>query len=199
MARVFRRYIPMLYGVAAYFGCFACVQAGTITHIFGGAEFAGASLPVAIMALYPIHQTYGQLNIGLLFMIAGLPVAYFMVAPSAQMGIGAGAIGLAVKFVALQFIVVNVQLWFNARFLNFQFSRYLTHQVACMACLLVLALLSMNIVDAIPILKGQIIPGFLFSGVLYTFFVGITTAVIPALFGLHRQDINRIIAKISGA
>lgn len=125
MARLFRRYIPMLYAIAAYFACFIAVAANKVSFIMGGGKFQHAALAVMIMAFYPIHQTYGQLsgsvfyatgqtalyrNIGVVFMLIGLPITYFLIAPGHMLGLNAGATGLAVKMVALQFVAVNVQL-----------------------------------------------------------------------------------------
>ena len=62
MAYLFRRYIPLLYGIAAFFSCFIAMQAENVAYIFGGAKFHDAALAIAIMSLYPIHQTYGQLG-----------------------------------------------------------------------------------------------------------------------------------------
>ena len=157
MARLFRRYIPMLYAIAAYFACFIAVQADKITFIMGGAKFHQAALAVAIMAFYPIHQTYGQLsgsvfyatgqtalirNIGITFMLIGLPVTYFLIAPINMLGLNAGATGLAIKMVALQFIVVNVQLWFNARLLNLSFWKLIGHQFYSVGFMISLAWLA---------------------------------------------------------
>ncbi|MGV7224660.1 MAG: lipopolysaccharide biosynthesis protein [Nitrospinales bacterium] len=144
MAKLFRRYVPLLYSIASYFGCFICVQAAKITYIFGGSKFIEASIPVAIMALYPIHQTYGQLsssvffatgqtkvyrNINLFLVPISLVVTYFMLAPVDKMGLNAGATGLAIKFVILQFVGVNIQLFYNARFLRIRYIKYVSHQI----------------------------------------------------------------------
>ena len=61
MGRLVDRFAPLLYVVAAYFSCFTLVEAAAVVELFGGAEFAAAVLPVQIMALYPLHQAYGQL------------------------------------------------------------------------------------------------------------------------------------------
>lgn len=207
MARLFRRYIPLLYGVAAYFGCFACVHAEEITYIFAGGSFAGAALPVMIMSLYPIHQTYGQLsgsvffaagqtklyrNIGLLYMALGLPIAYVMLAPVTQFGLDAGAVGLAIKFVIVNFIIVNVQLYFNARLLNLRFVKYFGHQIFCAGLLLGVALLSKAAVDQVGGLQDKIIAGFLLAGILYTMLVTALIYVLPVVFGLRRDDITNL-------
>lgn len=208
MARLFRRYIPMLYAIAAYFACFIAVQADKVTFIMGGGKFQHAALAVMIMAFYPIHQTYGQLsgsvfyatgqtalyrNIGLAFMLIGLPVTYFLIAPGHMLGLNAGATGLAIKMVALQFIGVNVQLRFNARLLKLRFWRYLGHQIVSVGCLIGVAAISMFLVDKGLGLQNKVILSFLLSGVLYTLMVGGLGYVQPILFGLQRRDIHSLI------
>ena len=211
MARLFRRYIPLLYGIAAFFGCFACIQADKITCLFGGSKFAGAALPVAIMALYPIHQTYGQLsgsifyatgqtglyrNIGLIFMFIGLPIAYFLIAPVDMMGLNTGSTGLAVKMVVLQFIAVNVQLYFNSTLLKLPFLRYLLHQILSVGVLLAIASLSAFVINSIPELESKVVVNFIISGILYTLMVTASTILFPKIFGLKCDDISLIVAKV---
>ena len=208
MARLFRRYIPMLYAIAAYFACFIVVEANKVTFIMGGGKFQHAALAVMIMAFYPIHQTYGQLsgsvfyatgqtalyrNIGVSFMLIGLPVTYFLIAPGHMLGLNAGATGLAIKMVALQFIGVNVQLWFNARLLRLHFWRYIGHQIVSVGCLLGIAAISMFVVDKGLGLHDKVILSFLLSGVLYTLMVMVLGYVQPVLFGLQRRDIRNLL------
>lgn len=208
MARLFRRYIPLLYSIAAFFGCFACVQAEKVTYIFAGGKFAGATLPVMIMALYPIHQTYGQLsgsvfyatgqtrlyrNIGLFLMLLGLPLVYFMLAPKDNFGLNAGAVGLALTFVIMQFIGVNVQLFFNARLLNLRFINYLGHQLLCVGFLISVALLSKIVVGQIGVLQDKVIIGFFLSGVVYSVMVMVLVCFLPVVFGLRRADVTNLV------
>lgn len=207
MARLFRRYIPLLYGVAAFFGCFACVQAEKVTYIFAGGKFVGATLPVMIMSLYPIHQTYGQLsgsvffaagqtklysNIGMLYTVLSLPIAYVMLAPLTQFGLNAGAVGLATKFVVVNFLIVNVQLFFNARLLNLNFIKYFGHQILCVGFLLGVALLSKAVIDQIENLQDKIVIGFLLSGILYSVMVMVLIYFLPVVFGLRRDDMRNL-------
>lgn len=212
MRMIFQRYIPFLYSIAAFFGCFACIQADKITYIFGGTKFAGASMPVAIMALYPIHQTYGQLsgsifyatgqtalyrNIGIVIMLAGSLFAYIMIAPSNVMGLEAGATGLAIKFVVLQFIGVNVQLWFSVRFLKLQFWRFFVHQLLCLTCLLLLSFWIKGMVDDVSMLYNKRIISFLVSGVLYTLTIVVLSYFFPAIFGLKKKDVRGIASGVN--
>lgn len=207
MARLFRRYIPMLYAIAAYFACFVAVQSAAVTFILGGEKFGQAVLIVMIMAFYPIHQTYGQLsgsvfyatgntklyrNIGVFFMLLGIPMTYFLVAPPEKFGIGAGALGLAIKMVVLQILWVNAQLFFNSRFLDLKFNKYVAHQLLCVLIMVCLALSSDLLVKHLLSPSNSIIFNFIISGMLYTLLVGLTTVMLPALFGLQKKDISML-------
>lgn len=207
MARLFRRYVPMLYAIAAYFSCFIAIQADNVLSLIGGQKYIAASWAMIIMAFYPIHQTYGQLsgsifyatgqtrlyrNIGVTFMLLGLLATYFLIAPEKRMGLNAGATGLAIKIVSLQFIGVNVQLYFNARLLKFRFWRYMGHQIVSVGCLLGVSVISMLVVDKGIGLHDKVILNFLLSGVIYTFMVMALGYAQPILFGLTTRDIHSL-------
>lgn len=212
MARLFRRYIPMLYAIAAYFACFIAVQADKVTFIMGGAKYHQAAMAVSIMAFYPIHQTYGQLsgsvffatgqtalyrNIGVVFMLIGLPLTYFLLAPQEKLGLDTGATGLAIKMVALQFIGVNVQLYYNARLLGLRFWRYVGHQVMSVGCLLGIALIAMVCVDRGLALQNKVFYSFFLAGVLYTLMVMTLVYCQPIFFGLNRQDLQFLVKSVT--
>jgi O-antigen/teichoic acid export membrane protein len=212
MSYLFRRYIPALYSMAAYFACFIAMEADKMVLIFGGDRFTDAVTVVTIMAFYPIHQTYGQLsgsvflatgqtalyrNIGIVLMLVGLPFTYVMIAPPEKWGIGAGATGLAIKMVILNFVWVNVQLYFNAKFLNLRFWRYVGHQVLSLACLLILASCAVFAVDHLVGSGDHVIMGFLFAGIVYTIMVIAATFLQPAIFGISRRDVQAAITLIS--
>jgi len=211
MARLFRRYIPLLYSVAAFFACFIAVQSDKVVYIFGGEKFKGATAALTIMAFYPIHQTYGQLsgsvfyaagktalyrNIGVAFMLIGLPTTFFLIAPSAIMGLNLGATGLAIKMVILQLIAVNVMLFFNARLLKLSFWKYIAHQLICIVFLLLASFLVTFTVDNFFYIGKNIIINFALSGVLYSIVVFIIVYFFPDLFGMKRNDILKLIAKV---
>ena len=211
MRRLFRRYIPLLYAITAYFSCFIAVEANKVTFLLGGENFKQASLALTIMIFFPIHTTYGQLsgsvfyasgqtrlyrNIGSFFMFLGLPVTWVLIAPSDKLGLDGGATGLAIKMVALQFIAVNVQLYFNARFLKLRFWSYLGHQLVNVGCLLGIALISRFLVDTGLGLYDRILSSFFLAGMLYTAMIMLLLYFQPLLFGLKRQDIHSFINSI---
>jgi O-antigen/teichoic acid export membrane protein len=212
MARLFRRYIPLFFAITAYFACFIAIEADKVTLIMGGAKFQQAALAVTIMSFYPIYQTYGQLsgsvffatgqtglyrNIGITFLLVGLPLTYLLLAPKARLGLNAGATGLAIKMIALSFIGVNVQLYFNARMLGLRFWRYVCHQFACIAILVVLAFFTCKVVDIVW-KPSEMILSFVMSGIIYTILVVIIGLGFPMLFGLSRIDIKEMYRAVLG-
>ena len=208
MAQLFRRYIPLLYSIAAYFSCFIAVQASKVIYLMGGKKFSGAFYAMIFMAFYPLHQTYGQLsgsvfyatgqtalyrNIGITMMLLGLPLTYVLIAPPDRGGLNTGATGLAFKMVLVQFFGVNIQLYFNARLLGLRFWRYVAHQFLSVGCLLSLAVLAKEIVDQLPALQDKIVLTFFLAGFLYTLLAAAATLSFPHLFGLSRQDLQSLL------
>ncbi|HAZ03486.1 MAG: hypothetical protein A2W90_16655 [Bacteroidetes bacterium GWF2_42_66] len=206
MSRLFRRYIPLIYSIAAFISCFIAINAKEITFIVGGSQFSNAVLPMTIMAFYPIHQTYGQLsgsvfyasgqtklysNIGFILKILGLPLVYFAVAPSAFFGLNAGATGLAVVYVVLQFIGVNVQLFFNSKFLKLNFLKYFAHQLICVGVFVILAFSTKLFIDELNIVSSNGIITFFLSGILYSFLAITFIFIFPEIVGLQRVDIKK--------
>jgi O-antigen/teichoic acid export membrane protein len=214
MAALFRRYIPLLYSIAAYFACFMALQADKVTYIMGGTKYHQATIAVAIMSFYPIHQTYGQLsgsvfwatgqtrlyrNIGIAFMLLGLPITFFLIAPVHMMGLNAGATGLAIKMVLLQFVAVNVQLYFNSKLLHLSFWRYFGHQIISVVLLLGTAFTAGAIVNNLSLFEGKTIINFIVTGFLYTLFVLFLILVFPQIFGIKRSDIFFIVKRVISA
>jgi O-antigen/teichoic acid export membrane protein len=211
MAFLFRRYIPMFYAIAAYFSCFILVQADKVVYFMGGKRFSGAVVPLTVMALYPVFQTYGQLsnsvffatgrtalyrNIAVISLILGMPVTYFLIAPHSALGLNAGATGLAIKMVLQQIFVVNVMLYYNAKVLNLRFWKYVGHQMVSLAGLLATAITVKVMVDmAMPLPKYIILP-FLAGGMLYTLIVMVAVMNKPIIFGLDREDIVMAYTKL---
>lgn len=209
MAVLFRKYIPMLYSIAVYFACFIAVQSDKVVYILGGKTYEAAFLPVAIMAFYPIHQTYGQLsgsvfmatgqtalyrNIGLVFMVIGLLATYLFIAPAGMFGLEMGATGLAIKMVLVQFVAVNVQLYFNMKYLKRSFARYFGHQILSLALLLFLSLAASMLGNMF--LSPYILPNFIFAGLVYSVLVLVTIAVFPVFFGMNKEDLRSIAGMI---
>jgi len=204
MASLFRRYIPIFYGIVSFFSCFIVVQAESVAYIFGGVEFRDAGLAIAIMAFFQIHQTYGVLSgavymasgqtalysrIGIASTLIGIPIGYFLLAPTPNMGLHAGAAGLAIKMVIVQAVGVNVHLYFNCRFLKLNFWRYVGHQVVSVLFFLFLSALATVAVNKALAFVQSVIVKLVVAGILYTCMVVVLLYFLPIVLGLRRKEI----------
>ena len=201
MSRLFRKYIPALYSISALFGCFIIVNSNEVTSLFFGDKFINSSITIAIMAFYPIHQTYGQLSggvfyamgktslyskIGIFFMVLGLPITYILLVPNFFGDTNLGSIGLAFKTIFLQFFAVNVQLFYNCRTLKMSFMYFLKHQLSVLTLFLALALLSQSVVKMFLTLNSNIFI-LILSFISYIISVIMITLIYPSIFGIKKQ------------
>lgn len=207
MGRLLSRFAPLLYVVAAYFSCFTLAEGPALVALFGGANFTAAVLPVQIMALYPLHQAYGQLagsvfhatgrtrvlrNMAALECVYGFAAAWFLLAPPHLFGLGLGAVGLAVKTVCVQMVTVNIYLWLASRFIPLNFRRNAAHQVWSLAVLLALAFCCRQATLALGLGGLESLTRFLVSGVAYTACVALLCLGLPAVMGFTRQELREI-------
>lgn len=207
MARLLERFAPMLYAVSAWLACFAAVEGSAVVRIFGGPGFAGALLPVQVMAFYPLHQSYGQVansvfyatgetrtlrNIILVSLVAGFALSWFFLAPGHFGGLGLGALGLACKQVLTQILTVTVLLLACRRLIPFSLGRNLLHQVICPLLLTALAWLARQGTLALPLGPSAGPARFLISACAYSLAVIAAGCVWPFSLGLSRKDITRI-------
>jgi len=195
MRKLFYRYIPMLYSIAAYFAIFISVQSENVLMIFTDEKFKDAFLVLVIMALYPMHQTYGQLS-GSIFYATGQTKLLRNIALFTQpLGIfisfvliyllDLGAVGLAYKMIISQIIGVNIQLYFNVKLLNLDIKYFIYHQLYSIIFFTVLALLSTILIS----FESALIE-FLISGFVYTFFVIMFGYIFPNIFSTTKEEIK---------
>lgn len=121
-----------LYCVAAWISCLLIPYSREILTWTVGPDYASAWLCLALMFLFPIYQSMGQVQgiffyasgatrshtqINLLITVISLPVTYLLLASESGIvaGLGLGAVGLALKIVVLQVLVVNLQAYVITR------------------------------------------------------------------------------------
>lgn len=211
MGRLITRFAPMLYLVAAYFSCFTLVEAPALVSFFGGAAFAQALAPVQIMALYPVHQTYGQLagsvfhaagrtallrNLTALECLYGFTVTWALLAPAEYFGLNLGAAGLALKTVGVQFVTVNIYLFLASRMVPINYARNLAHQILAPAVLIALALLCREGTMFCGLGGPDDLPRFLVSGLLYSCLVLLAVLAAPALMGATRRELGEMWTRV---
>ena len=195
MRRLFYRYIPMLYSLAAYFAIFISFQSENVLTIFTDEKFKEAYWVLVIMALYPIHQTYGQLsgsifyatgqtylyrNIGIISSLIGLLLSIGLIYL-----LDLGGVGLAYKMIITQFIGVNIQLYFNSKFLGFDMKHFILHQFFSLLFFALLAFVTSNI-----IITENPLSTFFVSGFIYTIFVMIFIYIFPQILATTKDEIH---------
>ena len=201
MRKLFYRYIPMLYSIAAFFAVFISVQSENVLMIFTDEKFKDAYLVLVIMALYPIHQTYGQLSGSIFYATGQTKLMRNMALFTQPLGMlvtfifiyifGLGAVGLAWKMILVQFIGVNIQLYFNAKLLDLDMKHFIWHQIYAMLFFAILAL-----VPSMFILIDNKLLEFLVSGFIYTLLVIIFAYIFPQVFATNRNEIRENFKKV---
>jgi O-antigen/teichoic acid export membrane protein len=190
MRKLFQENAKLFYFLAAGLAIFFSLHTIELTKLLAGDEFGGAILPVAIMCLYPIHQTYAQMNgavyyssertkiyrnIGIIFIVISVVSNYFFVAPAHFIvpGLGLGATGAAISSMLVVVLCTNWQLFFNCRYLKLRYREFFKHQIISILILLVSFLFGRIIIKTISAIVGInlgvwiLIP----SGILYCLLV----------------------------
>jgi O-antigen/teichoic acid export membrane protein len=206
----------LLVAVAAMIAAFLCCNARAIVLLFGGPSFKYAIIPFSLMALYPIHQTFGQLTGGFLYavsrtdiisiaggltMVLSIPITYFLVAtPSMPIpGLALGAIGFSAKMVALQVIHVNIYLYIVTRILRESYRPWLAFQFKIIGVTFLPAFLASLASRQIPLALASRLSFFsaenlllaqqlLVSCILTGGMYGLLSFYFPESLGLKRED-----------
>lgn len=205
MRHLFSRYIPMIYASIVFLVVFISINSSKIALLFGGEKFINAKIVISIMVLYPMHQTYGQLsgsvfyatgqtklyrNIGIFIQTLGIIVIFFLIAPKSYSGFDLGATGLAIKMILIQFIGVNIQLFYNAKFLNISFIKFFSHQIYTIVIFGIIAYLSLFIAN---VFTDTIIISFFINGIIYVILSICLLFSFPFIFSLSRNELKSFI------
>ena len=188
-----------------------------IVNILLGQNYIEAWIVVAIMFLYPIHQSMGQIG-GTMFMAGGntrkymilsismmmftLPISYFAMAPNEGMlipGLGLGAIGMAIYMVISSVFSVNIQAWVIARDHGWKFDWM--YQAVGIPLMILLGYIVKFLVGLFWNLESAgiynlIIPVFL-SCLFYVVLVCMVLLIQPWLVGMDKIDIKLLLAHLS--
>jgi O-antigen/teichoic acid export membrane protein len=208
MRTLFMRYVPMLYLVTAIVAGFLTIHATRVSYLVAGDEYLGASTAVSLMALYPVHQTYGQLsgavfyatgqtalyrNLGVFSVVIGILVSLWLLAPEEYGGMDMKATGLAGKMLVMQIVAVNLQLWFNAKYLELPLRGLVAHQVIV---LVIAMILSWGVGAAVDSLIGVGSGALLVNGVLYLLSCAGLVYLFPSSVASSRTELRAVMHKL---
>jgi O-antigen/teichoic acid export membrane protein len=202
MRKLFSRYVPMLYAIAAYFSAFIAFSSEGLLAIFTDERFQGAYLTLVIIAFYPIHQTYGQLNAALFFATEKTTLYRNIGIFSSMLGLAftfifiylfeMGSVGFAWKMLISQIIGVNIQLFFNVIWLKLNFKSFVIHQLYTLVFFATIALISTSVLQY----SNNLMMNFVISGVVYTLLVFAGIILIPSIIKTKRQELLTLKAKV---
>ncbi|HAM35955.1 MAG TPA: hypothetical protein DEB40_10860 [Elusimicrobia bacterium] len=178
-----------------------------------GASYVGGTTTMAIMFLYPVHQSMGQIvstmlfatervslqvTTGIIFMIASMGATYLVLAPGNAVipGLGLASMGLAIKMIMLQLIQVNVLAYMIARIWKWPFD-WVHQPASLLGCLgsgwiAHAAAMRMDIgATSLPGLMGL-------GGGIYLLMMATFVCAMPWLAGLTRDDLISNVTNIWG-
>lgn len=186
-----------------------------IVMIFLGPAYSQAWPVLAMMLLYPIHQSMGQIGgtmflasgnthkfmlVGMGMMLISIPFSYLALAPTTGgliPGLDLGAMGIATKMVLLGIISVNIQAWVIARYSGWRFDWMF--QLVGIPLMIGLGYLVNKLVGLMwnleDISKADLMVPMVLSGVIYALFVTLTIWIFPWLIGVEKEEINDLFKK----
>lgn len=204
---LFSRYVPLFTVLTGYFSLFIAIEASNVSHIFGGQAYDSASTTLFVISLqtllFPVSQfsaswyfgtgsTRIYSNIGMFYMLLGVPVTYVLIAPHEMFGLSLGATGLALKVVFMDYLWSNTLLYFVCRDLRLSFMRFLFNQIA----IAVVFLGSAKVIHAaIGHYVDNSLLAFMFDGMVYTVIVLLIVIKVPTLFGIDSNDVEMYLKK----
>jgi O-antigen/teichoic acid export membrane protein len=187
--------------VSAVVACFFMPWSGDVLRIVLGGPYVAGTTTLAIMLLYPIHQSMGLIStttlnatertrtparVGTVFMLVGMSITYWVLAPkdSAVPGLALGSVGLALKVIVLQIVHMNVLAYLVARAFGWPFE-WIHQVISVLGCVA----LSWMAHGAALHLVGGTLPIAVTMGLGGLLYLTLTIAfvyAVPQLAGLSR-------------
>ncbi len=199
--------------IGAAIAGFLVPWSASLVELLLGASYAASWPILAIMLLYPIHQSMGQVNatmylatertqawmwVAVVGQLVALPVTFMLLAPSEGYlvsGLALGALGLAIKMVGMGVLLVNLQALLLARFNGWPF-QWLWQAVVIGALLLLgyaaraVALLIVPAAQASqPLLLGLALA---IAGLLFLAGLVLGVRSFPASLGCQRHELQEL-------
>lgn len=207
-AELYRKYVPTMYVISAYFCCFLFINAEGLIMFFGGEQYKDSLTPLKIMLLYPLISTYSNLNSSVIYAKSsttfirnvtmvlsplGMIMTYFLISSNFM---NLGATGLAVKVLSLESLSVLVMLLHISKYLKIRLYKYFIHMIFVPIILLMISFgiklfLSFSSFD-----PNVNLYAFLSSGLVYTLLIGLLVYFFPAFMGITKQNIETLLNKL---
>lgn len=212
IATLYRKVTRGLVMFGALLSGFLIPWTGSIVITVLGSDYLAVVPVLALMFLYPIHQSMGQIGgtmflaqektrtylwVSMGFMLASLPISYLIQAPPGAPvpGLGLGAYGMAVKMVLLNIVSVNVQAWLIAR--NHRWKFDWLFQVVGISSMVAIGFAAHAVAAALWVVQageGRLALAIQMAvgGTIYLLGAGLLLWSSPWLMGMTRADLAAI-------
>ena len=193
-----------LFLISATISCFLIPWTKDILNNLLGSEYINGNITLAIMLLYPIHQSLGQIGgtifyateqvklqskIGIIFMLISIIVTYFILAPNNMLipGLNLGSEGLALKMVLMQFIQVNIIAYIISSLLKSKFE--FSYQFLTIIIFLGLSFASYYVIISLIGTNFAFIPSLIFCAIIYLVLILSFIFIFPWITGNDRKNL----------
>jgi O-antigen/teichoic acid export membrane protein len=213
IAILYRRVSRGLFLVSASMAGYLLPWSGDILRLTLGPAYVGGAIVLAIMLVYPIHQSMGQLGAAMLYatgrvraqvvlgvvtMASSILATYFVLAPpdAPISGFGLGSVGLASKMVVLQLLAVNAVAFYLAKSMRITFDW--TYQLVCCFGCFGSGWLAYFISHDFYFAVEKVWVGMLMSAIIHSLIVFTIVWIVPSLTGLTRGELVTTIRGLVG-
>jgi O-antigen/teichoic acid export membrane protein len=206
--RLYLKVSRALYFIGALAAGMLLPWAGEIIMLLLGAAYSDGIYTLMIMLLYPIYQSLGQVGgtllyatghtrfraiSGIVIMVVGITVVYFMLAPNDSFipGFGLASQGMAIKMVVMQLFTVNIISWFIARIFKWEFDWF--YQPVSLGMAILAGFVAKLMITSV--ISEHVIVLMFGSALIYLLLMGYVLYIMPWLVGLDRIELNIYLAK----
>lgn len=209
---LYRRVSRFLFMVSAAVSGMLVPWSADIASALLGPDFVAGAGVLAIMLLYPLHASLGQIIstvyfatgkttpqvvIGIVFMLLSVPLTYLLLAPTdfPLPGLGLGGIGLALKMVGITVVSSNVMAWWLAKQQGWRFAWQ--HQIgAATACLGFGWINYHGAKLAGGLVQLNALVEFALGGLAYCLMLAVFVWLYPTVMGLEREELRSYMRRL---
>ena len=202
--RLYEKTNRLLFMLGAIISGFLIPWTEEIIGLMLGEAYIDGVFVMALMLLYPIHQSLGQINgtmfyaleltrpyvvIGMVQMMIATITVYFLLAPpdATIPGVGLASMGLALKMVVLQFIGVNFLIWWLSRHQGWSY--HIDYQLVGIGVMLTAGYLSHELVNLLLGDGVHFLVTLIVAGVIYLALTIGIILLLPWLLGMTRPEL----------
>lgn len=213
-AQTYSKFTNLLFFLALALCTWLSFNSQLLVDILVGDEYQAAIPVLALMAFYPLQQTYGQINIaalkgaektkiirnlGIWLSIPDVLLSYFLLAsPNAPIpGLNLGAMGIAIRMVIYGLISVQTYEWMSHRTFELNYMKTAIQKISAAIIVLTCGWLTLTMLRVqLSLLNFSTLYIFLLNTALYFTTIGIIVFLRPQLLGIGRNELNENLNKI---